>query len=356
MLSRSYSSFTSRYRYSMTKEHSSGNQTGRGQVKGKGQGILITKAALIMLEMQPQFSSCCQMIRVIESNYCTVWEKSTYFLRRRYLILISFWRRSFLFSLLHHRLSFTNFLPLVCPYFFVVEQAFHYRKWIQERDSSQNVFLYTTFWQLLKRATLLTDQMCVVFDSKVDWSSSMKFLSVTRYDFFLCFVLLLSIISVVHTDDDTDYEDDGGDPFLDRLQDNNKTASVSVKEAPYVTTVITPTSSHSVKTTTTSTSTSSYSESPDSEDDDLTEEDELQERKERIRVTRKPFEVEGESLSKLQKFMLGNVETILKDAMPLILRSGLETNVSASCASSLLNMVSALRESRIWAFTSKLLV
>jgi hypothetical protein len=186
----------------------------------------------------------------------------------------------------------------------------------------------------------------------------MKFLPFVQHHILVFFVL--SCFIVVQAEDDADYEEDGGDPFLDRLQDNNKTAtSVSVKEAPYVTTILPPSSS-SVKTTkktsisSTTSSTLSYSEG-DTEDDSKEEEDEEIEKKERIRVSsRKPFEVEGESLSKLQKFMLGNVETVLKDAMPLILRSGLETNVSGVCASSLLTMVSALRESRIWAYTSKL--
>lgn len=65
------------------------------------------------------------------------------------------------------------------------------------------------------------------------------------------------------------------------------------------------------------------------------------------------FEKEGESLSKLQKFMLEGVENMIKQTLPTLVRSGLETNVSTACANSLLALVTALRDSQIWAFRSK---
>lgn len=68
-----------------------------------------------------------------------------------------------------------------------------------------------------------------------------------------------------------------------------------------------------------------------------------------------PFTKEGESLSKLQKFMLEGVEAMIKQTLPTLIRSGLETNVSTACANSLLALVSGLRDSQIWAFRSKLL-
>ena len=65
------------------------------------------------------------------------------------------------------------------------------------------------------------------------------------------------------------------------------------------------------------------------------------------------FEKEGQSLSKLQKFMLEGVENMIKQTLPTLVRSGLETNVSTACANSLLALVSGLRDSQIWAFRSK---
>ena len=65
------------------------------------------------------------------------------------------------------------------------------------------------------------------------------------------------------------------------------------------------------------------------------------------------FAKEGESLSKLQKFMLQAVEGIIKQTLPTVVQSSLETNVSSECANSLLSLVSALRDSQLWAFRSK---
>lgn len=176
---------------------------------------------------------------------------------------------------------------------------------------------------------------------------------------FLFFFLLTSCFSVYADDDDYE-EEEGGDSVLEPLN-VNYTSSPSSASVKNVTATVTTTRSSvssplvsTSRTTSTTPSTLSYSEGDSEEEDDESSEDEEPEGKpkgKRIHVPRKPFEVEGESLSKLQKFMLSNVETVLKDAMPLFLRSGLETNVSASCAGSLLNMVSALRESKIWAFT-----
>ena len=67
-------------------------------------------------------------------------------------------------------------------------------------------------------------------------------------------------------------------------------------------------------------------------------------------TTKKPFAVEGESLKKLENFMLNSVESMLKDMMATIIQTGLQTNVSSLCANSFLNLVSALRDSQIWAF------
>jgi len=171
---------------------------------------------------------------------------------------------------------------------------------------------------------------------------------------FLFFFLIITIsISLSLAQDDSEYDGDNEDGDSDTSSLNltsttSTTAPSTTKSSPSVTTTLT----RKLNSTSTTTSTSiSYSEAETEEDSDEEEEEVSHDKNKRIRVTRKPFEVEGESLSKLQKFMLSNVETVLKDAMPLILRSGLETNVSAACASSLLTMVSALRESKIWAFT-----
>ena len=73
----------------------------------------------------------------------------------------------------------------------------------------------------------------------------------------------------------------------------------------------------------------------------------------RTRTTSRPYELEGESLSKLQKFLLSSVESLLKEALPVVLRSGQETNVTGACASSFLTLLSGLRDNKIWAYRSK---
>lgn len=66
-----------------------------------------------------------------------------------------------------------------------------------------------------------------------------------------------------------------------------------------------------------------------------------------------PFAVEGESLRRLQQFILTGVENAIKNSLPMIIRSASETNVSSQCSASFLTLISALRESKLWAFKSK---
>lgn len=66
-----------------------------------------------------------------------------------------------------------------------------------------------------------------------------------------------------------------------------------------------------------------------------------------------PFAVEGESLRRLQQFILSGVENAIKGSLPMIVRSASETNVSSQCSASFLTLISALRESKLWAFKSK---
>ncbi|KAI1303723.1 Nose resistant to fluoxetine protein 6 [Halotydeus destructor] len=63
-----------------------------------------------------------------------------------------------------------------------------------------------------------------------------------------------------------------------------------------------------------------------------------------------PYYKEGQSLNKLQKFLLTNVESMIKATMPVILQSGQETNISSSCIQSFFALLSALRENKIWAY------
>ncbi|RWS27315.1 nose resistant to fluoxetine protein 6-like protein [Leptotrombidium deliense] len=62
------------------------------------------------------------------------------------------------------------------------------------------------------------------------------------------------------------------------------------------------------------------------------------------------YSPEADSLAKMEKFILSGVEKLLKTSMPLITRSGLETNVSAECAKSFIILLRDLRENKQWAF------
>jgi len=55
-------------------------------------------------------------------------------------------------------------------------------------------------------------------------------------------------------------------------------------------------------------------------------------------------------LVKLQTTLHTGVEQIMKQVFPVILRSGLETNISAPCASSFLKLVQGLKQTKQWAF------
>lgn len=162
--------------------------------------------------------------------------------------------------------------------------------------------------------------------------------SLTLTIFVICVFLSSHLIKCVHSDeisstDDTDYNDEG-----------------EVMSSPLNLTLSPPVSSPSISTTTTTTESSN-------EESDEGEEGEGEEVMDSSKVSsEETFAKEGESLSKLQKFMLEGVETMIKQTLPTVVQSGLETNVSSECANSLLSLVSALRDSQIWAFRSKSLI
>lgn len=116
-----------------------------------------------------------------------------------------------------------------------------------------------------------------------------------------------------------------------------------------------------VKSTTTTSPTIKTTDLPSTTDanynyDDESDDSELDNREPDTSLSRStsmPYEVEGESLSKLQKFLLSSVESLLKEALPVVLRSGQETNVSSECAASFFTLMNALRDSKIWAYRSE---
>jgi hypothetical protein len=62
---------------------------------------------------------------------------------------------------------------------------------------------------------------------------------------------------------------------------------------------------------------------------------------------------EEQSLMKLQGFLQSTVESVLKSAMPSVIRSSYETNVSSQCTSAFLQVMRGLQAGQQWAFVSK---
>lgn len=69
---------------------------------------------------------------------------------------------------------------------------------------------------------------------------------------------------------------------------------------------------------------------------------------------RKPGERERASLNKLQAFLQSTVEQALKSALPELVKSGYETNLSPSCTNSFLAVSRGLQGTRQWAYKSEL--
>lgn len=68
---------------------------------------------------------------------------------------------------------------------------------------------------------------------------------------------------------------------------------------------------------------------------------------------RKPGERERASLNKLQAFLQSTVEQALKSALPELVKSGYETNLSPSCQNSFLAVTRGLQGTRQWAYKSE---
>lgn len=69
-----------------------------------------------------------------------------------------------------------------------------------------------------------------------------------------------------------------------------------------------------------------------------------------------PGERERASLNKLQAFLQSSVESALKSALPELVKSGYETNLSPSCTNSFLAVSRGLQGTRQWAYKSELLL
>ena len=170
------------------------------------------------------------------------------------------------------------------------------------------------------------------------WSHSK---SLTLTVFVICVLLSSEFVKCVHSDelsstDDADYNDEGESEVITSPSNSSSLPPVSSASA-------------STSTSTSTTTTQASNEESD-EGEDEGDEEVIDSSKDSSHET---FAKEGESLSKLQKFMLEGVETMIKQTLPTVVQSGLETNVSSECANSLLSLVSALRDSQIWAFRSK---
>lgn len=99
-------------------------------------------------------------------------------------------------------------------------------------------------------------------------------------------------------------------------------------------------------------------------DDSEHEDDEEDEPDEEVHTTKKvpanqangkrqPGERERASLNKLQSFLQNTVELALKSALPELVKSGYETNLSPSCQNSFLAVTRGLQGTRQWAYKSE---
>ena len=173
----------------------------------------------------------------------------------------------------------------------------------------------------------------------------MKITSITQ--FLILLILCLHLCSSVKVPDERDEnEDEEGTDETD--YDDNKPAISSAATSAPVTT-----RSSSSKSTTPASDTHEEDEGSDGETSDDEEEKEENADSSAKNQTTAPYAVEGESLRRLQQFVLNSVETVIKSSLPMIVRSASETNVSTQCSASFLNLISALRESKLWAFKSK---
>jgi len=63
-----------------------------------------------------------------------------------------------------------------------------------------------------------------------------------------------------------------------------------------------------------------------------------------------PNSLAGRMLSKLESSLQKGTERILQEALPFVIRTGTETNISIECANSVLSLVRALQGTKQWAF------
>lgn len=183
---------------------------------------------------------------------------------------------------------------------------------------------------------------------------AMKF----KFSLSLLLLLFLSIhfCSSVKVDGEEDEGDEGaiageGDSDYDSGDNSNKKVTSEETSSP---------SSIKEESTTAKTDASTDSgdeggESEAGDNEDEESDDDPDDKSAKVRGNGTAFEVEGEALSRLQQFVLSGVESAIKSSLPMIIRSASETNVSSQCSASFLTLISALRDSKLWAFKSECL-